>query len=83
MTMLADHGRLRHRGRHSQAHPKYGRRGVAATSAALEHRTVPSTPQGHDALLEMAEAHLGRRAWAIEGTGLLRRRTGPVPFRAW
>jgi hypothetical protein len=68
MTMLADHvdfviGVDTHKYTNTAAVV------VAATGAALEHRTVPSTPRGHDALVEMAEAHLGPRAWAIEGTG--------------
>lgn len=68
MTMLADHADFVI-GVDTHKHTNTAAVVVAATSAALEHRTVPSTPQGHDALLEMAEAHLGRRAWAIEGTG--------------
>ncbi len=40
----------------------------AATGGALEDLTVPTSPDGHEALLEMAMAHGGFRAWAIEGT---------------
>lgn len=68
MTMLADHVDFVI-GVDTHKHTNTAAVVVASTGAALEHRTVPSTPRGHVALFEMAEGHLGRRAWAIEGTG--------------
>lgn len=41
----------------------------AATGAVLEDATVATDLEGHNALLGLAEAHGGLRAWAIEGTG--------------
>lgn len=42
---------------------------LAATGGVLEEMTVPTNSEGYEALLEMAVAHGGFRAWAIEGTG--------------
>jgi transposase len=39
----------------------------AASGGLLEDLTVPTTPSGSEALLELAQAHEGPRAWAIEG----------------
>jgi transposase len=40
-----------------------------ATGAALDELTVATDPDGYLALLDVADAHPGIRAWAIEGTG--------------
>jgi transposase len=40
----------------------------ASTGGAIEDVTVPATPEGHEAIFEMAVGHGGFRAWAIEGT---------------
>ena len=42
---------------------------TAQTGVFLEERTVPTDPGGFQALVELADAHGARRAWAIEGTG--------------
>ena len=42
---------------------------MAKTGAAVAERTVDTDPNGYLALLDMANAHVGSRAWAIEGTG--------------
>jgi transposase len=42
---------------------------VAATGAAVEHRTVDTDPHGYNHLVSMADEHSGARVWAIEGTG--------------
>ncbi len=68
MTMLADHVDFVI-GVDTQKNTNTAAVVVAATGAALGDCTVPSMPRGHQVLLEMAETHLGRRAWAIEGTG--------------
>ena len=39
----------------------------AATSAQIETATAGTVPDGHVALLELADRHSGLRAWAIEG----------------
>jgi transposase len=41
----------------------------ARTGAVLEEATVPTTPQGYQDLVDLADAHSSLRAWAIEGTG--------------
>ena len=40
---------------------------LVATGAAVEEQTVLTTPEGHQALLQMANDHGSFRAWAIEG----------------
>jgi transposase len=40
----------------------------ASTGEALEEMTVPTNLDGHKEIFEMAAAHGGFRAWAIEGT---------------
>lgn len=40
---------------------------LAATGGVLEAITASTNPRGHDAIFEMAAAHGGFRAWAIEG----------------
>lgn len=42
---------------------------AAGTGAAVEHLTIPTTPEGYQDLLEWADEHGSSRAWAIEGTG--------------
>src|SRR5215212_11998629 len=42
---------------------------VAATGVVLEQATVPATPAGYRQLLGLADRRVGRRVWAIEGTG--------------
>lgn len=49
----------------------------ASTGATTESQTVPSTPEGHEALFQMAIGQGNTRAWAIEvtnsyGAGLTR-----------
>lgn len=39
----------------------------AATSAPIQPATAGTDPDGHMALLELADRHPGLRAWAIEG----------------
>ena len=68
MTMLADHvevviGVDTHKHTHTAAVV------MSATGAAVEELTVPTDPDGYLALLDLAVAHPGIRAWAIEGTG--------------
>ena len=41
----------------------------AHTGAVLEEVTVPTTPQGYQDLVDLADAHSPLRAWAVEGTG--------------
>ena len=41
----------------------------ARTGAVLEELTVPTTPQGCQELVDLADAHSSLRVWAIEGTG--------------
>ncbi len=41
----------------------------ARTGAVLDELTVPTTPQGYQDLVDLAEAHSALRVWAIEGTG--------------
>jgi transposase len=41
----------------------------ARTGAVLARATVPADPDGYAAVVELAEAHSGLRAWAMEGTG--------------
>jgi transposase len=41
---------------------------AATTGGVLEEKTAPTSPQGYEALLEMAAKRSGPRAWAIEGT---------------
>ncbi|HEX3946053.1 MAG TPA: transposase, partial [Acidimicrobiales bacterium] len=41
---------------------------VASTGAVVAEATVDADPGGYLALLDLAEAHGSRRAWAIEGT---------------
>jgi len=40
----------------------------ANTAGELDSLQVGTTPEGHQALLDLAKAHGGLRAWAIEGT---------------
>ncbi len=40
----------------------------AACGSVLDGMTAPTSLDGHEAILEMALAHEGHRAWAIEGT---------------
>lgn len=42
---------------------------TAATGAVLTTTTVPANAEGYAELVELADAHDGLRAWAIEGTG--------------
>ncbi|MEJ5947051.1 IS110 family transposase [Pseudokineococcus basanitobsidens] len=42
---------------------------TAATGAVLEQATVPADPDGYQALLDLAAAHPGLRAFALEGSG--------------
>ena len=42
---------------------------AARTTAVLDQATVTADLAGYEALVELAEAHGSRRAWAIEGTG--------------
>jgi transposase len=39
------------------------------TGAVLDELTVPTTPQGYQDLVDLADAHSALRVWAIEGTG--------------
>ncbi len=41
----------------------------ARTGAVLEELTVPTTPQGYQELVDLADGHSSLRVWAIEGTG--------------
>ncbi|GAB3072540.1 IS110 family transposase [Intrasporangium mesophilum] len=41
----------------------------ARTGGVLEELTVPTTPEGYDELVELAEQHSPLRIWAVEGTG--------------
>lgn len=41
----------------------------AHTGAALDHLTVPTTPEGYQELVDFADGHSALRAWAVEGTG--------------
>src|SRR5688572_24766262 len=41
----------------------------ARTGAVLDELTVPTTPEGYQDLVDLADAHTSLRAWAIEGTG--------------
>ena len=41
---------------------------VSAVGGVLGELTVPATGEGYARLLRFAEAHPGRRTWAIEGT---------------
>lgn len=41
----------------------------ARTGAVLEELTVPTTAQGYQDLVDLADAHSPLRAWAVEGTG--------------
>jgi transposase len=41
----------------------------ASTGGAVDEATVGTEPDGFEALVRMAEAHGGRRAWAVEGSG--------------
>jgi transposase len=41
----------------------------ARTGAVLARATVGADPDGYAAVVELAEAHSGLRAWAMEGTG--------------
>jgi transposase len=68
MTMLADHvevviGVDTHKHTHTAAVV------MSTTGAAVDELTVPTDPDGYLALLDLAVAHPGLRAWAIEGTG--------------
>jgi transposase len=42
---------------------------AAATGQGLASLTVAATPAGYQQLLELADRQVGRRIWAIEGTG--------------
>ncbi|MGE3835783.1 MAG: IS110 family transposase, partial [Acidimicrobiia bacterium] len=42
---------------------------AAGTGGQLAELTVATDPDGYAALVELADAHGGLRAWAIEGTG--------------
>jgi transposase len=42
---------------------------LAGTGAVVDEATVATDPGGYSSLLDLANAHKGRRAWAIEGTG--------------
>lgn len=42
---------------------------AAGTGTQLAELTVDTDPDGYAALVEVADAHSGLRAWAIEGTG--------------
>lgn len=42
---------------------------AAGTGGAIDHLTIPTTPEGYQELLEWADEHGLLRAWAIEGTG--------------
>jgi transposase len=42
---------------------------VSAVGTVLDERAAPATEAGYGQLLRLADAHPGRRAWAIEGTG--------------
>jgi transposase len=41
---------------------------LAATGGVLDEKTAPTSPEGYEALFEMAVTHGAARAWAIEGT---------------
>lgn len=41
----------------------------ARTGAVLDELTVPTTPEGYQDLVDLADAHSALRVWAIEGTG--------------
>jgi transposase len=41
----------------------------ARTGAVLDALTVPTTPEGYQELVDLADAHSALRVWAIEGTG--------------
>jgi len=41
----------------------------ARTGAVLDEMTVPTTPEGYQDLVDLADAHSPLRVWAIEGTG--------------
>jgi transposase len=41
----------------------------ARTGAVLDELTVPTTPQGYQDLVDLADAHSALRVWAVEGTG--------------
>lgn len=68
MTMLADQVDLVI-GVDTHKHSNTAAVVLVATGAALEDRTAPTTPKGHEVLFQMAEHYEGARAWAIEGTG--------------
>jgi len=68
MSMLADQvdvviGVDTHKHTHSAAVV------LSSTGAVMTETTVDADPGGYLALLDLAEAHGPRRAWAIEGTG--------------
>jgi transposase len=41
---------------------------VAGTGGVVIHMTVSAHPGGYQALVDLADQHAARRAWAIEGT---------------
>ncbi|HET8970006.1 MAG TPA: IS110 family transposase [Candidatus Nanopelagicales bacterium] len=41
----------------------------ARTGAVLDELTVPTTPEGYQDLVDLADAHSMLRVWAVEGTG--------------
>ena len=41
----------------------------ARTGAVLDEATVPTTPEGYQDLVDLADRHSPLRVWAIEGTG--------------
>ena len=52
---------------------------ASPTGAVVAGAAAPATARGYRELLRFAEQHApGRRAWAIEGTGELRRRSQPL-----
>lgn len=68
MTMLADQfdaviGVDTHQDTHTAAVV------ATATGAVLDELTVPTDPDGYDALVALADRHSGLRVWSIEGTG--------------
>ena len=52
---------------------------AASTGAVLAVRAASADPSGDAELVALATVHGGLRAWAVEGTGRLRRRAGSSP----